>query len=218
MTRITGRQTYALWGILGSGILLATICLLSWAIPVFRQHPELLRRLQAWKMGARFVSTHGVVRQQRANDCGPAALKMILAHHGIERSLSELTTSLAPHPGGTSLRQLRLAATRLGLPAKSWHIRPQDLPHVPLPVIAFVHKRHFVVLRRFVTPEVLEVDDPAIGKLQWPARSFQKAWSGETLVFDPIWTPPGCSGGGQFFHVSKISIVQGKEFGNAFTQ
>jgi ATP-binding cassette, subfamily B, bacterial len=87
------------------------------------------------------------------------------------------------------MMRLRLVSTQWGVPAKSWHIQPKDLPRLPLPAIAFVNKDHFVVIRRFVAPEVLEVDDPALGKLQWPARSFQRIWSGEMLVFDPAWTP-----------------------------
>lgn len=149
----------------------------------------MLRKMRAWMLGARFVTVHGVVLQSHNNDCGPASLKMILADHGIEHSLATLAADLKLNPRGTSMRQLRLVSTKLGVPAKSWHVRLQDLPHVPLPAIAFVNKKHFVVIRRFITPEVLEVDDPALGKLRWPARSFQRIWSGETLVFDPAWTP-----------------------------
>jgi ABC-type bacteriocin/lantibiotic exporter with double-glycine peptidase domain len=63
------------------------------------------------------------------------------------------------------------------------------LGYLPLKAIAFVGGDHFVVIQRFVAPDVLEVDDPALGRLFWPVRAFKKAWSGETLVFDPAWTP-----------------------------
>lgn len=84
---------------------------------------------------------------------------------------------------------LRNLSAKLGLGAKSWFIHPEDLSSVPLPAIAFVNKNHFVVVRRFVAPDVLEVDDPALGRIRWPSRAFKKAWSGEMLVFDPSWTP-----------------------------
>jgi ABC-type bacteriocin/lantibiotic exporter with double-glycine peptidase domain len=85
------------------------------------------------------------------------------------------------------MMDLRLTSTRLGLPARSWKVRPEDLVQVPLPAIAFINKRHFVVIRKFVTPEILEVDDPALGKVQWPIGRFFRVWSGEILVFDPAW-------------------------------
>ena len=125
----------------------------------------------------------------RVVDCGPASLKMVLAAHGINPPIAELTANLRLNQQGTSLKQLRMVSAQWGVPAKSWHIQPKDLSRVPLPAIAFIHKDHFVVIRRFAAPEVLEVDDPALGKLQWPAHSFQRIWSGETLVFDPAWTP-----------------------------
>ena len=87
------------------------------------------------------------------------------------------------------MRELRLAAAQYGVSAKSWRIQPRDLQQIPLPSIAFINKNHFVVIRKFITPEILEVDDPAIGKLLWPTCAFQRFWSGEMLVFDPGWSP-----------------------------
>jgi ABC-type bacteriocin/lantibiotic exporter with double-glycine peptidase domain len=140
-------------------------------------------------LGASFVGEKGVVLQAHGNDCGAASLKMILAAHGIGRSLSDLSRELGLGPDGISLLNLRLESTKLGLPARSWSLGPRDLGRVPLPAIAFVGGDHFVVIERFVAPDVLEVDDPALGKLRWPVRAFARAWSGETLVFDPAWTP-----------------------------
>jgi ABC-type bacteriocin/lantibiotic exporter with double-glycine peptidase domain len=114
---------------------------------------------------------------------------MILAAHGVECSAADLVLRLRMTPRGTSMLDVRRAAAEFGVPAKSWIIKPVDLSRIPLPAIAFVNKDHFVVIRRFIAPEVLEVDDPALGKLRWPMRAFIRAWSGETLVFDPAWTP-----------------------------
>lgn len=183
------KQAFAYFGLAGIAGLFVASCLLSAAIPAIRQHPEIFRKMRAWRLGARFITVKGVVLQAHGNDCGPASLKMILADHGVEYSLPDLTAKLRLNVHGTSLRQLRLAAERLGVPAKSWLVRPEDLPQVPLPAIAFVSRNHFVVIRRFIAFNVLEVDDPALGKLQWPVRSFQRIWSGETLVFDPAWVP-----------------------------
>ncbi len=140
-------------------------------------------------IGAEFITEKDVVLQQHGNDCGVASLKMILATHGVECSLTYLASELRLTPKGTSMLNLRQVSFRLGIPAKSWSIRPADLAHVPLPAIAFVNNDHFVVVRRFAAPGILEVDDPALGKLRWPTRAFQRIWSGEMLVFDPSWTP-----------------------------
>jgi len=165
------------------------LCLLPQAIPFLQRHSEALKKTRAWMRGACFVGAQDVVLQSRSNDCGAASLKMVLETHGVERSLSDLTSDLQLTLRGTSLRNLRLTAAKLGVPAKSWSIRLEELARTPLPAIAFINKNHFVVIRRFIAPEILEVDDPALGKLRWPARAFQRFWSGETLVFDPAWTP-----------------------------
>jgi predicted double-glycine peptidase len=183
------KKICALGGLAGISILLITFSLLAGSIPVLQQNPQTLKKLNAWLQGARFISVDGVILQTHSNDCGPASLKMVLAAHGIHPSITDLAADLKLNSKGTSMMQLRLVSTQWGVPAKSWHIQPKDLPHLPLPAIAFVNKDHFVVIRRFIAPEVLEVDDPALGKLQWPARSFQRIWSGEMLVFDPAWTP-----------------------------
>jgi predicted double-glycine peptidase len=183
------RKICALGSLAGFSGLFIAFSLLAGSIPALQQNPQLIRRLHAWFQGARFITVDGVILQSHRNDCGSASLRMVLAAHGINPPIVELTANLKLNPKGTSLKQLRLVSTQWGVPAKSWHIQPQDLHRVPLPAIAFIHKNHFVVIRRFAAPEVLEVDDPALGKLQWPARSFQRIWSGETLVFDPAWTP-----------------------------
>jgi ABC-type bacteriocin/lantibiotic exporter with double-glycine peptidase domain len=139
--------------------------------------------------GALFETGNEVVLQRQSNDCGAAALKMILDGHGVECRLTDLASDLQLTPKGTSMLNLRLAATELGVPAKSWMIHPNDLPRVPLPAIAFINRNHFVVIRRFIAPRVLEVDDPALGRLHWRLGAFQRVWSGETLVFDPAWSP-----------------------------
>jgi predicted double-glycine peptidase len=151
---------------------------------------EWIKEARAKMRGAQFLGEAETVLQARGNDCGAACLKMILASRGIDRSLAELTKELGITTRGTSLLRIRLLAGRLGLQARSWAIRYDDLDEVPLPVIAFINGDHFVVVRRFAGDAVLEVDDPGLGRLQWPLYSFRKAWSGQILVFDPEWAPP----------------------------
>jgi predicted double-glycine peptidase len=183
------RRIFASCGLAGMALMLGGICAMPLSIPFLEQHREIFKSVRAGIAGARFVRDRGVVLQSHSNDCGAASLKMILAAHGIECSAADLAKRLRLTPRGTSMLTLRLTALSLGVPAKSWSIRPTDMGRVPLPAIAFVNRDHFVVIRRFVAADVLEVDDPALGKLQWPMGAFTKVWSGEMLIFDPAWTP-----------------------------
>lgn len=157
--------------------------------PRLAHHRTELKHLRAWLRGAEFVTDRGVVLQAHHSDCGAAALKTVLATRGIERSLSDLEIALDTTARGTSLLNLRQTAERAGVPGRSWILNRETLAEVPLPAIALINHDHFVVIRRFVRAGVLEVDDPAFGRLHWPIKSFAHSWSGETLVFDPGWKP-----------------------------
>ncbi len=131
------------------------------------------------------------VLQKRGNDCGAACLKMILSAHGIESDAAYLAYQLETAGSGTSMLNLRLVALGYGVPGRSWVLDAGSLLSAPFPAIAFIRANHFVVIRRFVSPDVLEVNDPALGDLHWPLTSFKKLWRGEILVFDPQWSPAG---------------------------
>jgi predicted double-glycine peptidase len=187
--RFLKQRICALGGFAGIVVLASFVYALPLSVSYVRKHSEVFKKLRAWTMGAHFVTDKEIVLQLHDNDCGPASLKMILSSHGINVGLSVLAADLHLSMQGTSMLELRQISTKRGVPAKSWMIHPRDLQQVPLPAIAFINKNHFVVIRKFVTPEILEIDDPAIGRLQWPTRAFQRFWSGETLVFDPAWIP-----------------------------
>ncbi len=172
----------------GFAALAAGSVLLPHFATYFATRPGWIRAMRARVHGATYIGEAGVIMQQHGNDCGAACLKMMLAACGIQRSLADLTLDLETTPKGTSMLKLRLVAARSGLQARSRIIRKID--PVPFPAIAFVNRNHFVVIRRFVSPEILEVDDPALGKLLWPVRSFRKAWRGQALVPFGAWDPP----------------------------
>lgn len=182
-------RIYALGGLLSVAALLAACCASPRSFPWLQRHHEIFREACASWMGAHFVGDTDVVLQSHSNDCGAASLKMVLAAHGIECSVADLLRRLRMTVRGTSMLDLRQIAAEFGVTARSWSIQPSDLGRVPLPAIAFVKSNHFVVMRRWVAPDLLEVDDPALGRLRWPVRAFKRLWSGETLVFDPTWTP-----------------------------
>jgi ABC-type bacteriocin/lantibiotic exporter with double-glycine peptidase domain len=157
----------------------------------------LARMLSAGLQGAIYRDDTSTVLQRHNNDCGAAALMMILKDRGIKSDLADLERDMALRPEGVSLLNLRELAARRGAPGTSWMLSLDDLKHAPLPAILFVHGRHYVVVTRFVNPYVAEVRDPAIGKLYWPTMTLSLAWSGESLIFDPRWAPEGSPGKAQ---------------------
>jgi len=152
-------------------------------------HRTLVKSLRARLAGAEYVGDAGVVLQPHRNDCGAACLKMVLSAHGIPSDLAALEVAAKTAADGASLADLRKVAAMKGLPAKAWMLNEADLARAPLPALVFIRHDHFVVVRRFIKRDVLEVDDPAIGKLHWPMASFRKVWRGESLIFNPAWDP-----------------------------
>ena len=123
-----------------------------------------------------------IVRQQRRSDCGPAALKMVLDHWGIEgTTLAELEVATGTGPNGTSLLALKKAAARRGVAGQGLRLPVHRLRDVPLPAIAHVHGDHFVVIRS-VEGEFV-IDDPSLGRLRMSPRVFARSWDGVVLAF-----------------------------------
>lgn len=123
-----------------------------------------------------------VVRQQRRSDCGPAALKMVLDHWGIQdATLAELEIATGTGPDGTSLLALKRAAEERGVTSQGLRLPVQRLSEIPLPAIAHVHGDHFVVIRSI--GDELVIDDPSLGRLRMSPRVFARSWDGVVLSF-----------------------------------
>ena len=123
-----------------------------------------------------------VVRQQRRSDCGPAALKMVLDHWGIQDvTLAELEIATGTGPDGTSLLALKRAAEERGVTSQGLRLPVHRLREIPLPAIAHVHGDHFVVIRS--TGDELVIDDPSLGRLRMSSRIFARSWDGVVLSF-----------------------------------
>jgi predicted double-glycine peptidase len=177
-------------GLCGFALALAGFQTLPLGAPLVSERREWIKSWRAGWKGARYISESGTVFQAHANDCGAACLKMVLSEHGVECGLSDLAWQLNITAHGTSIYNLRILATRFGVPARSWILQTSELENAPLPAIAFIEKHHFVVIRKIANPGILEVSDPALGTLHWPVTSFRKRWQGEILIFDREWVPP----------------------------
>jgi ABC-type bacteriocin/lantibiotic exporter with double-glycine peptidase domain len=140
----------------------------------------------------RWLATEVV--QTSAMDCGPAALKSVLAGFAINASYGRLREACQTDVDGTSIDTLEAVAPQLGVQAEQVLI-PLDHVCLPaaatLPAIAVVKlpdgAAHFVVLWRRVGPWV-QVMDPASGR-RWvhQARLLQTLYTHEQLVPAQAW-------------------------------
>ena len=133
-----------------------------------------------------FIGTDGVVFQDRENTCGPATLKMILDHWGIDISLRELKRKVRMSARGSSLFALKETAESFGLNANGLMLKTEDLRVSPLPLILFVRGEHFVVLDSMDGEGCLFVRDPMIGRIKIGVQGLEDIWRGEALVFDDL--------------------------------
>ncbi len=190
-----GRSTAAL---ILAGCLLAGCLPFTLGLFVLRDPVEASRRFYLWRLGGVRLASDDVVLQEFRNDCGPAALKMILEHYGVSLSLDECRREVGLKSGGTSMLRLLEIAERHGIRARGMRYDLNHLEEIPIPLIAYLRIGHFVVVeeidckaRQFI------VKDPALGRLRLSADEFAGLWRGESLVFEPSQKVPAEGGNGK---------------------
>ena len=115
--------------------------------------------------------------QLDAMDCGPAALRMVCAHHGRELSQSWLRELCHIGKGGVSLLGISEAAEKVGLRSLAVRLSYMRLrDEAPLPCIAHWQADHFVVVYEFTRNKV-RVADPAHGLVDYSPEEFIRASS-----------------------------------------
>ena len=121
--------------------------------------------------------------QESVNGCGPAALAMVFADHGISWSPSEIGASLPSNGEGVSMLDLRRCAEAKGLSAAGWRLAASDLRSVPMPVILLVSGGHFIVVDSVDGKGRVLCRDPESGNMLYPRDVLDAMWHGEALVF-----------------------------------
>lgn len=128
-------------------------------------------------------------------DCGPACLKMIAQHYGVNYSLPVLRDRCYLSREGVSLKGIAHAAETIGfrtmavkVPLNGSSDEP-SLQTAPLPVIAHWNQNHFVVIYK-QSSRFVWVADPSDGKHKLTREQFAKHWKnkddqGILLIMEP---------------------------------
>lgn len=135
--------------------------------------------------GGRYAGLDATVLQRTSWDCGPAALASLARHLGVQTpTLDEIGRRAGTTPAGTSLGGLVRAARTLGIAGHAVRVDSSNRASVPLPIVAWVHRGHFVTVIARTADDRVDVLDPQIGRYSLPASVFLRMWSGEALVLE----------------------------------
>jgi predicted double-glycine peptidase len=126
-----------------------------------------------------------LVRQRRGNDCGPAALATIAAHHGRAFDYDEFCNQAELGFRGTDLLSLSRLAEGLGFRARGVKGSYDAMSTCRLPAIAHFRRPlgggHFVVVHSWTSGGVV-LADPGCGLRKLSRRAFSRRWTGYLLL------------------------------------
>ncbi|MDP1568647.1 MAG: cysteine peptidase family C39 domain-containing protein [Vicinamibacterales bacterium] len=157
-------------GVAGASGAAALVCaLLATAYRV--EHPALVQALDS----------RGVVHQRTVDDCGVAALIMLLERMGHGVDTEQFFTKLSVPPGGLSLTEMSIGAASEGLALRPVSVAPARHETLPPPWIAHLSWNHYVVVEAHHGDRLI-VADPRAGRLSYDAAIFARVWSGFALL------------------------------------
>ena len=142
-----------------------------------------MKRISFHWMDAGSKEDKNLILQNKENNCGPIALKMIFDHYKIPSTLIEIETRAKINDMGTSMLALKELAEAKGLHAEGWRLTIADLFKADFPVILFVNGDHYIVADS-ASRDTIFVRDPTFGKFGLQKSTLSEKWKGETLVFN----------------------------------
>ncbi len=126
-----------------------------------------------------------IVMQMEALECGAASLTMVLAYYGKWIPLEQVRADCGVSRDGSNAKNVLKAARSYGLTAKGYRYEPEDLKsNGKFPCIIHWNFNHFVVLDGFKGNKAV-INDPAKGTYSVPMETFDKAFTGICLMFEP---------------------------------
>ena len=126
-----------------------------------------------------------VVMQMEALECGAASLTMVLAYYDKWVPLEQVRADCGVSRDGSNAKNVLRAARSYGLIAKGYRFEPEALKeNGKFPCIIHWNFNHFVVLCGFRGGKAV-INDPAQGNYTVPMETFDKAFTGICLMFEP---------------------------------
>lgn len=116
-------------------------------------------------------------KQAEAKDCGPTCIKIIARHYGKLINIQKLRVLAETNRMGSNLKNLGIAADKVGFRTLPVKIDFNKLKEAPLPCILHWDKSHFVVLYK-IKNNVCYISDPAFGLITYEKEAFLKEWIG----------------------------------------
>jgi ABC-type bacteriocin transporter len=128
------------------------------------------------------------IKQHDLTDCGAACIASIAAYYNQDLPIARIRQMASTDTKGTNILGLIEASTRIGFTAKGVRGTYENLPNIPLPLIAHVSQNnmaHYVVIYR-ITSAYLEIMDPACGERQrLSPDEFKQKWTGVLVLLLP---------------------------------
>ncbi len=124
--------------------------------------------------------------QLEKKDCGPTCLRMISRNYGKALSIKQIRSLCETSKLGTSIRDLKLAAEKLGFEAVIARGTHDVISKSQTPSILYWQNRHFVVLYDVKYKKgktYYYIADPAFGKIKLSENDFKKRWEKEGKGF-----------------------------------
>lgn len=126
-----------------------------------------------------------VVMQMEALECGAASLTMVLAYYEKWIPLEQVREDCGVSRDGSNAMNILKAARSYGLNAKGYRYEPEALKEYgTFPCIVHWNFNHFVVLNGFKGNKAI-LNDPAKGNYAVSMDSFDKAFTGICIQFEP---------------------------------
>lgn len=139
-------------------------------------------RTRAWIVDAEYLGRSGVRMQRNRNDCGVAALEMLVEHAGGNvSSLVGWHEAVSERGAGMTLLEMRKSATAAGIETRGLRADIAGLRRITLPAILHFD-RHYVVLDSIGDTGEYLLRDPANGRMRMSTDAFREAWTGEVLA------------------------------------
>ena len=170
-------------GFLLAGVL-AIFPLYLKTINLLIKDPTYIDKIKSSWQGAEYMGSDGVIRQNKKNNCGPTALKMILDKLNVKSTVKELELLSGMTQYGTNLEGLMNCINIKGFRAEAWRLSFEDLKNLEHLAIAFISNNHYVVVDSITKDGGVIILDPAIGRLKLEENNFTKIWKGITLIIN----------------------------------